>query len=157
MPFSSRSRQLLGRDNMRNELMRPLTNVLSADILESPTDFHVQVDLPGIEMANLDVSISNNCLVIRADRKRMDDRGTSWFGGGGGSEVCYGQVQRTIPIPEGANFEIADAKFENGVLTIVFPKKEGFSGSKKLVVKCPGVTTTPPTSSSSSSSTSATK
>jgi HSP20 family molecular chaperone IbpA len=119
------------RDDMRN-----LSPILSADIIEGPNDFHVQVDLPGIEMANLEVTLANNCLNIRAERKRVGDHSNYW-GSGAVCERVYGVVQRSIPIPNGANMEIADAKFEGGVLSVTFPKKEGTPSAKKLLVKGP--------------------
>jgi HSP20 family molecular chaperone IbpA len=97
--------------------MSKLTPVLGADIIEGTNDFHLQVDLPGIETANLEVNINNGFLNIRAERKRMDGSGDDAFGYGRASERMYGAVQRSLPIPEGANVDGAVANFEKGVLT----------------------------------------
>ena len=53
------------------------------------------------------------------------------------SERSYGKVQRTLPLPKGANHDGAVAKFENGVLTVSFPKVKGGSSDagRKLLIK----------------------
>jgi len=46
-------------------------------------------------------------------------------------------VQRTLPLPNGANHDGATATFENGVLTVCFPKVQGHGMDKgrKLLIK----------------------
>jgi HSP20 family molecular chaperone IbpA len=46
-------------------------------------------------------------------------------------------MQRTLPMPKGANHDGAIAKFENGVLTVSFPKVKGggSDAGRKLQIK----------------------
>lgn len=49
-------------------------------------------------------------------------------------ERSYGKVSRTLRLPVGADAEHANAVFENGVLSITFPKISTPSTGKKLLV-----------------------
>lgn len=122
--------------------MASMSPVLAADIIEGDKDFHVQIDLPGIELDKLEVSLSGGrYLVITAERKRMEKIRPSRPGPGDfsyGSERIYGVVQRTIAIPSGADIDTAEAQYDSGVLTVRFAKKEGDGvGTRKLLVKEP--------------------
>jgi HSP20 family molecular chaperone IbpA len=115
-----------------------LNPVLMTDIVEGPDDFHVQVDLPGIEVTNLDVTVANGCLNIRAERKRAHDaRTNTWSTTRHDNERMFGEVTRTLRIPDGADQDSADCKYENGVLFVKFLKKGDAAAVKKLQVTEP--------------------
>lgn len=115
-------------NQLRNEAVRPLAPLMTADLIESENDFHVHVDLPGVE--NLDISTENNELIISADRKVMHEVDSDILHS---VERSYGKVKRRIPIPEQADADRASAKFEHGVLTVTFPKKEGTPARRKKI------------------------
>jgi HSP20 family protein len=114
---------------LRQEAIRPLAPLMSADLIESENDFHVHVDLPGVE--NIDINTDNNFLTITADRKVLHEID---------SDVAHtverssGKVKRRLPIPRNADVEHAKAKFRDGVLTVTFPKKEPSAPAKKIRV-----------------------
>jgi len=58
---------------------------------------------------------TNDQLVIQAERKYEQEENKE---GLYRSESHYGQFYRTIPLPDGANTEQAEAEFKNGVLEI---------------------------------------
>ncbi len=49
-------------------------------------------------------------------------------------ERFVGKAQRTLNLPRNANCDRAEAKFENGVLTLTFPKFGGVEGGTKLLI-----------------------
>ena len=49
--------------NTKQELA-PFAPILSADLVETPNEFHVQSDLPGVLAEDLDVSIYGRNLVL---------------------------------------------------------------------------------------------
>ena len=51
--------------------MAPYQKILLADLIETPTSFEVHCDLPGCNPADLDVSILNNRLYIKAERRHV--------------------------------------------------------------------------------------
>lgn len=76
------------------ETQQALAPLMAADIIESGTDYHVHVDLPGVD--HVDVTVENNVLQINAERKvvHQDDTDTLHS-----VERTYGKVQRRLTIP----------------------------------------------------------
>lgn len=110
---------------------------MAADVFEGNDCFCIQVDLPGVDMSTLDVDVNNGFLNIKVERKRLEDQGDTgvhrW------NERQYGLLQRSIPIPAEADEKTADAKIENGVLSVSLAKTKG-AGTKKLLIKEAGKT-----------------
>jgi HSP20 family protein len=114
--------------NLNREVVQPMTQLMSADIIESETDFHVHVDMPGVE--NIDVQIDSGYLTIAADRRIMHERDSDIAHT---VERSFGKVKRRLPLPSNADVDNARARFVDGVLTVSFPKTES-SHVKKLVI-----------------------
>lgn len=92
---------------------------LGADLVENDKNYMLEVDLPGVEPKNVDVSIDNNSLNIKAERKfAHEDKNEHYHT----IERSFGRVQRKIPLPNNINIDKTITKFKNGVLEIVFPK-----------------------------------
>ena len=116
-----------------DSINRALAPLLSADLIETPTDFHVHADLPGVDPADLHVTIEDKRLKIEAERKHVHDHTTDKVHS---MERSYGKVQRQIRIPQNVDMERVSTSFKNGVLSVVFPKIEPPAPkSIKLVVK----------------------
>lgn len=105
---------------LRNEAIRTLAPLMSADIIESEKDYKVHVDLPGAE--NMDISLDNGMLSISADRKVMHEVSSDVVHK---IERSYGKVRRNLVIPSDADADKAAARYIDGVLTVTIPKKEG--------------------------------
>ena len=103
-------------------LTKDLIPIMGTDLTESDQQYNVHVDLPGVEPSDLEISIQDNFLVIKADRKQVHEETTDKFHS---RERAYGKVQRRIRLPTNANVDEAQSKFKNGVLCITFPKKAG--------------------------------
>ena len=73
-------------------------------------------------------------LHIRADRESVSEEDTDYVHR---RERNYGKVSRTIPIPGGADPTKARTLFQNGVLTVSFPKLAGAVkvGPRKLEIE----------------------
>lgn len=116
--------------NSRKEF-KELTPILSADLVERADDFQLHVDLPGVDASDLEVTIANGMVNIKAERKQVHEDKAGLHHR---IERSFGSVQRSIPIPKNANSDSADASFVNGVLTVQFAKRQP-QGSRKLDVK----------------------
>ena len=115
-----------------NDQLKDLTPILSADLVEGERDFSVHVDLPGVNPADVDVSVANGQLTIKAERKAVhEDNGAHSHR----IERSYGKVQRSVALPRNANPDSADCEFVNGVLTVKFAKREEAPASRKLEVR----------------------
>ncbi len=112
--------------------MRKFQPILSADLVEGETNYTVHVDLPGVNEADLDIKVLNGFLTIKAERRQVTEKDTTFSHK---QERTFGSVERTNRIPDDAREETADAKYNNGVLEVVFLKKEGALASHKLAIK----------------------
>lgn len=45
--------------------------LLTADFIETPTDYHLHVDLPGVHKSDLNISMDNTHIKIEAHRKEI--------------------------------------------------------------------------------------
>jgi HSP20 family protein len=103
----------------------------AADITEDDAAFKFSVELPGLTERDVQVSLSANTLLIKGEKRRDSDTTDTGYHL---SERCYGEFQRSFLLPEGADGERIDARFANGVLTVIVPKTAQ-AAPKKIEVK----------------------
>jgi len=102
---------------------RPLTESFSPnlDIQEEEKAYHLTVEVPGIDKKDIEISLKDNILAIKGEKKqetKKNEGGYSW------KERSYGSFQRSIRLPEAAQEGAVAANLENGVLVITLPKIE---------------------------------
>jgi len=89
------------------------------NIFESPDALLLECELPGVEPATLDLSITGDVLTLKGERlKPVNPAGTTEHI----QERTYGAFNRAITLPVGVDSDQADAKFANGVLSLRLPK-----------------------------------
>jgi HSP20 family protein len=93
----------------------------AVDVMDKKDQVVVKVDLPGLKKDDIDVSIENNVLSIRGE-KRQESEHTE--GDVIRSERYYGSFNRVFSLPAGVDSTKVNAKFENGVLELTLQKKE---------------------------------
>ncbi|HEY7140867.1 MAG TPA: Hsp20/alpha crystallin family protein [Methylomirabilota bacterium] len=81
-------------------------------------DLHVRVALPGVDPKDVEVTVSDDCLTIRGERKSKTEEKD---GGRYVREFAYGSFERTLAIPEGIDPGKVQAKFGNGMLDLTMP------------------------------------
>lgn len=94
----------------------------------------ISAEVPGIDGKNLDVTIMEDTVSIKGEKKAEDkeDNGNGVRSG----ERCYGAFERTISLPCSVDKDKAEAKLRNGVLTILAPKMPAEKiGAKKLTIQ----------------------
>lgn len=103
------------------------------DISESKDYIEVSVELPGMDEKDFEVTIANDALTIRGEKKSAKEgKGKDYFL----SERSFGAFYRTVALPPGADTDKAKAEFKNGVLTITLPKTpEAQAKVKKIEVQ----------------------
>lgn len=104
------------------------------DISETKDKVLVTAELPGVSEDNIDVEISmDGSLTISGEKKHENTEASK---DGYFSEISYGHVSRTIPLPGNLDYSLANADYKNGVLTISIPKLETEQKKrKKIAVK----------------------
>lgn len=88
----------------------------SVEVFERDGKYNVYAELPGLSPNDVKVEVADNALVIQGERKvEHEDKEQHR------TERQYGSFYRSIPLPEGADVEHANAKFQNGLLEISVP------------------------------------
>jgi HSP20 family protein len=81
-------------------------------------DLHVRVALPGVDPKDVEVTVSDEYLVIRGERKgKTEENGRGRYV----REFAYGSFERTLALPEGIDPGKVQAKFANGMLDLTMP------------------------------------
>lgn len=95
-------------------------NLMRTDIKETETGFEIVIDLPGFEKENVAAELKDGILKVSAKTSTENEESTGTFLR---RERFTGQCSRQFYV--GEDIEEADikAKFDNGTLQIVVPKK----------------------------------
>lgn len=93
---------------------------INVDISENENEYTLTADCPGVSKDNLDVSVNNNYLTITLDRSSVSDSEENNYIV---KERRNGSFSRSFHLSDIDEQNIT-AKFSDGVLKIVLPKKE---------------------------------
>ena len=93
----------------------------AVDVVDKEDSIVVKADLPGLAREDVDVSIENNVLTIRGEKKRGQEL---LDGEVIRAERYYGGFYRAFTLPSTADADKIQASFNNGVLELVILKKE---------------------------------
>jgi|DewCreStandDraft_4_1066084.scaffolds.fasta_scaffold00144_18 HSP20 family protein len=102
------------------------------DVSETESEVHVTVELPGLSEKDLDVELRENQLRIAGEKK--DERSTQDHNFHR-MERTFGAFERIIPLPAKVQREGVQARFKDGVLSIVMPKVERSRVAQKIPVQ----------------------
>ena len=103
----------------------------SVDIFEEGDEVVVKADIPGVKKADLDVTITENSLTLRGERKQEKKVKEKDYHR---VERSYGSFSRSFRLPENVNGSKAKAEFKNGVLEVRLPKTKE-TKQKKIEIK----------------------
>ena len=105
------------------------------DVLDKGGNYEVRVDLPGIRKDDIHVGIEGARVSINAESKDSSETKN----GTNGDKILYSEryttsYARSFELPAEVTEEGADARFEDGVLTLSLPKRAP-TVSKRIAVK----------------------
>jgi HSP20 family protein len=103
------------------------------DMTENDKEIEIAVELPGLERKDVDISLDNDILTIRGEKKfeaEKDDKNKNYHL----NECSYGVFYRVLQLPPGIDPATVQATMSKGVLTIKIPKPRQ-SEAKKIEVK----------------------
>lgn len=92
----------------------------SVDIYETEKAFVVLVELAGIDKKDVKLQVKDNNLHIKGVRTRSDGAEQMNFYK---KEIHYGEFSRSFSIPEGIGLEHIKASYNQGLLSVSFPKE----------------------------------
>jgi HSP20 family protein len=103
------------------------------DVTENDKEVNISAELPGMDEKDIDVSLHNDMLTIKGEKKEeKEDKGKDYYR----MERSYGSFSRTIPLPAEVETDKVEAKFKKGLLSITLPKTaKAVAETKKIAVK----------------------
>ncbi len=104
---------------------------LTIDVYQTDNDIVIKSTIAGVKPEDLDVSINNDMVTIRGDRKNEEKvEGENYY-----YQECYwGTFSRSVILPVEVLADKAEAQMKNGILTIRLPKADT-TKSKKIQVR----------------------
>lgn len=108
----------------------PSAAQIKVDVKETDKAYTVHAEVPGVRKEDIHVSLDGNVVTLRAEVKQQDSTGE-------GekmlrSERYFGAVSRSFQLPQDIDEAQANAKYDNGVLTLTLPKKRASGGAQRL-------------------------
>ena len=110
----------------------PSPSQIRIDVKENEAAYTVHAEVPGVAKEDIQVAIDGNLVSLRAevsqkDEQTRDDKLLR-------SERFYGAVERSFQLPMEIDSTLAKARYDNGVLTLTLPKKQG-AQTRRLTIE----------------------
>jgi len=93
----------------------------AVDVRESDKEVRIDVELPGIQPDEVEITAENGVLTIRGE-KQMERKEDEKDGRFHVVERSYGAFTRSFQLPQGLDESKIEAEFENGILGVHIPK-----------------------------------
>ena len=89
------------------------------DVIDRDTEVLVRAELPGVEKDDLDVTVTDDAVTIKASTRheKQDEKGDYHR-----CEISRGSFSRVVTLPADVDAEKASSKFRDGVLELTLPK-----------------------------------
>jgi HSP20 family protein len=102
------------------------------DVSETDKDLRIFADLPGINESDIDVSLVDDILTIRGEKKleKSDEQENYHL-----VERSHGTFLRSLRLPYSVDSDKIRAEFDKGVLTVTLPKCKDKERSRKIPVQ----------------------
>lgn len=105
---------------------------ITMDVSEDDKGYRVKAEVPGVKKEDIKISIEGNQVSITAEVKKEEEekKGETVIR----SERYYGNQYRAFSLPQEVDAGKAEATYDNGVLELMLPKREGAS-ARQVAVK----------------------
>jgi HSP20 family protein len=91
------------------------------DVLETKNDLVVRAEIPGIDPKDIDISLANDILTIKGEKKQeIEEKEENYHL----VERSYGSFTRMVRLPREVQSDKISASYKNGILKITLPKSE---------------------------------
>lgn len=122
------TRDFLRVQNEMDRLMDSFFNVpnrsewgLAVNVTENEEAFVVSAAMPGVAPDDIDVTLEDNVLHIKAETKQEEQKEGETYHV---RECRYGVFSRSLRLPTAVNADAIEANYENGILKVTLPKAE---------------------------------
>jgi HSP20 family protein len=91
------------------------------DVFEDKDAVKIVAEIPGVKPEDVKLSIENNLLTIRGEKRQMAEETTERVHR---YERTYGSFERTFALPNSVDPDRVEASYDAGLLTVTLPKVE---------------------------------
>jgi len=93
----------------------------SLDVSETKNDIVVKAELPGMDVKDIDISLSEGVLTLKGEKNQEREEKEENYHL---IERSYGSFTRSVRLPKEVQSEKISASYKNGVLKVTLPKSE---------------------------------
>lgn len=118
-------------DDFFDDLEPARTNSMKCDIYEKDDKYFLEMDVPGFDKKDINISLDKGYLTVEASHEENDDE----------SDKNYIRKERSS-VKTSRQFYLGEvdeanikAEFNNGILKVVVPKKEEIETKKKIEIE----------------------
>ena len=108
-------------DNKWSDFSATGTTVPAVNIVETKDDFQVEMAAPGMNKKDFNIELDNDMLTISSVKEETRDQQDENYSR---KEFSYQSFKRSFYLPNIVEAENIRAKYQDGVLRLVIPKKE---------------------------------
>lgn len=88
-------------------------------------------ELPGLKKEDVSIDVHNGVLTVAGESKQSTEHDENGYVV---RERRFGKFSRAVSLPQGVKPDDIKASFENGVLTVQFPKTSAEQAPKKITI-----------------------
>jgi HSP20 family protein len=103
--------------------------IMPVDAYEKDGVYTLRFDLPGVDPANVDLTVEGNVLTVTAESPADDEDRVTWLL----RERPSGSHRREVRLGEHVDAGAVEANFDNGVLTVTIPMREEAKPHKVVI------------------------
>lgn len=87
----------------------------SCNVSETPEEYRIEAELPGVKQEDLEVKVENRTLTLRGERREKKEEKQEKYHR---VESSYGSFMRSFTLPDDADEDKVVAEYKNGLLTV---------------------------------------
>ena len=112
-------------------------HLMKTDLKEHDETYELAIDLPGFKKDQIELELQNGYLTIRTN-KDVEEESKDKHGKILHQERYTGSMSRSFYVGDCVSEEDVKAKFENGVLTLEFPKEKPVTLPERKTIQIEG-------------------
>lgn len=98
------------------------------DVYEEDGNLVAEVEMPGVDLEDVEVNIKDNVLRVEAEREKKEEKEEKGYYC---KELSRGYYRRAVSLPVEVEDQKAEAKLKDGILKVVVPKVEKEEAEKE--------------------------
>lgn len=87
----------------------------SCNVSETPEEYRIEAELPGVKQEDLDVKVEDRVVTLRGERREeKEEKGKKYHR----VESSYGSFMRSFTLPDDADEDTVTANYKDGLLSV---------------------------------------